>query len=141
MRGILLLLLLSNFLPRSGYGAISKLSSQLQQQSKKVKILRSQIIDIESSLTKKNRKYIVGIKRSETLSLELQDLRDELSGVEYEMLVERDKISVILKNYMMRSLDEAEMESSSNLYLDQVMLRGLLKKREKYKDLRQELFR
>ena len=115
-----------------------KLRTKLQRQAKKVAQLRQQMAELEASLVSQNKQYIDGVNRAEQLDLSLQQIQGHLQGIQNEMTMAREKMATILKNYMARSLDNDP--NDHDLYLDRVMVKGVLKKRERYNQLKQDFF-
>ena len=116
----------------------SKLQSKMQQQTKKVAALREQVMEVENALASQNKKYISDVNKAEQLEVNLQGIHEHLQNIEIQMKTEKEKITVILKNYMARSLDDSS--SGHDLYLDRMMVRGVFKKRDRYKQLKHDFF-
>ena len=132
-------LALAFFIALSEAAPKKKLSSRFELQKSKVESLRQKVMEIESSLAKRNQQYIEGVKQSQVLSATIQSVGEQLADLENKLALESRKISMLLKNYMMRSLDHKASLSSSDLYLERLMTRGLLEKRKRYKKLQQEV--
>ena len=110
----------------------------LKQQTGKVSELRKQVIEIEESLSLQNKEYIKGVKRSENLQGSLGDVNNQLEIIQNKIATERNKITTILKNYVLSSIDDSS--SSDDLYMDRVMIKGFLTKKKLYQKLKQDFF-
>ena len=114
-----------------------KLRLQLQRQTTKVQALRQQVVALEEKLALQNLQYIEGVKKSAQIRSALQRIDSRLQTIENDMAVEKERIAVMSKKYMVRSIDGDT--SSDDLYLNQVMVRGLLAKKQHYKKLKKNL--
>ena len=123
-----------------GHSAIRKWRGDLQRQKKQVMELRKKLETIETSLASQNDIYLGQTQQAEKLQQGLTTVDKQLKLVGQGMLGEEEKISTILKDYMVRTLDEEEDPSSDNLYLDRMMIQGFLSKRNRYKKLKQDYF-
>ncbi|MCY4645199.1 MAG: peptidoglycan DD-metalloendopeptidase family protein [Bacteriovoracales bacterium] len=115
-----------------------RLQDRLRKQEKKIEILRDKIVSLESKLKFQNKKYLDTVKNSQDLLLELKEMSRSLKGLEDKIEIEESKILTLLRHYMIQSF---EMDpSDEDIYMDKMMVQGLLKKRDIYEKLKQDFF-